>query len=198
VRALRRWRAGLAVAVVVLLVGSLRLASGTSDRLTWVCFVVAAVYAVTALVGRRLIFPERPEDRLGRRERAATIAGLLHQHRAQSAGSAADPDTRVARHIRNIQQGSDDMVTRNRVANAVATLAAIVGIVLVVTGAGAKGGGDDDATPDSTPAPPSQTAPAVPGQVQPGAPAGSAPAAPAPQTQAPAPPKKDDDDDDGN
>jgi hypothetical protein len=197
VRALRRWKAGLAVAVTVFVVGSVRLiATGSTNWLTWTCFVIAAVYAFAALVGRRLIFPERPEDLLGRRERTPTIAGLLHQHHTQSVGPAADPDTRAARQIRRIQRGSDDMITKNRIANAVATLAAIVGMVLVVTGAGAQGDDDDNDAP-ATPAPPSQSAPAVPGQVQPGAPAATNPA-PA-QTQAPAPTKKDDDgDDDGN
>ncbi|MCD2194796.1 hypothetical protein LQ327_15600 [Actinomycetospora endophytica] len=195
-RALRRWKAGLAVAVVAFTVGSIRLvAAGSTNWLTWVCFVIAAVYAFAALIGRRLIFPERPEDWLGRLERAPTIAGLLHRHHAQSMGPAAHPNTSVARQIRTIQQGSDDMVTRNRIANALATIAAIVGMVLVVTGAGTKGGGDNDDNAPSAPAPPSQTAPAVPGQGQPGVPAATNPA-PQQQTQAPAPTKKDNDGDD--
>jgi hypothetical protein len=60
-------------------------------------------------------------------------------------------------------------VTKNRIGNALATLAAVVGMVLVITGAGHRSGGGDDAP--RTPAPAGQVAPAVPGQGQPGVPA---------------------------
>jgi hypothetical protein len=81
---------------------------------------------------------------------------------------------------RSLREGSDEDVTKNRIANAIATLAAVVGMVLVITGAGHRSGGGDSAP--RPPAPPSQVAPAVPGQGQPGVPV---------RTPAPAP------DDDG-
>lgn len=86
-------------------------------------------------------------------------------------------------------------MTRNRVANLVATLAAVVGLVLVVTGAGQKGD-DDDSSPG--PAPPGQVAPAQPGLSPPGAPTpGVGPAHPRsqPSTQPPSRPEGDTDDD---
>jgi hypothetical protein len=193
VRALRRWKTGLALALVSFAVGSVRLiATGDTDWLTWIWFLIAAVYAFAGLVGRRLVFPERAEDLLGPLERRPRFAALLNESPDQP-----DSDGHLVQRVRYMQHGSEEMMTRNRIANALATIAAIVGMVLVFTGAGTQGGGDDDAP--STPAPPGQSAPAVPGQNQPGAPAQSnAPA----QTQAPAPaapPEKDNDgDDDGN
>jgi hypothetical protein len=200
VRTLRKWKGGLAFAVLSFAVGTVRLlATGATDRLTWLWFVLAAIYAFTALVARRLVFPERPQHWLGRLQRTPTIARLLHQHGALSDGPATASETGVARHVRHLQQGSEEMVTRNRIANALATIAAIVGMVLVFTGAGSGQKGDDDDNAPSAPTPPSQTAPAVPGQSQPGAPAQTAPTGPQQsQPAAPAPSKKDNDgDDDG-
>jgi hypothetical protein len=198
VRALRKWKIGLAIAGLSFVVGSARLvATGDTGWLTWVWFVVAAVYAFAALVARRLLFPERAEDLLGHLERRPRFATLLQQ--ADTVAATGDPSSgsNIEERIRYLQQGSDESVTRNRVTNAVMTLAALIGIVLVVTGAGQKSGGDDDNAP-STPPPTSQVAPAVPGAAQPGAPAQTQVPAPAP-TQAPAQaPKKDNDgDDDG-
>jgi hypothetical protein len=193
VRALRRWKTGLAVALIGFAVGSVRLvATGDTDWLTWVWFVIAAVYVFAGLVGRRLVFPERAEDLLGPLERRPRFAALLGESPDQP-----DSDGNLVQRVKYMQHGSEEMMTRNRIANALATIAAIVGMVLVFTGAGTQGGGDDDAP--SSPAPPGRSAPVVPGQNQPDAPAQSN--APAPvQTQAPvAPPEKDNDgDDDGN
>lgn len=76
------------------------------------------------------------------------------------------------------------MVTKNRIGNALAVAAAVLGLVLVFSGAGH--GGDARATP-----PPADhvVAPPAPGQVR-------APA-PAQQTQGPATPPGKDDDGDG-
>ncbi len=87
------------------------------------------------------------------------------------------------------------MLTKNRIGNALAVAAAVVGLVLVFTGAGH--GDDKDDAPAAPPASSEVVpAPAVPGQVQ--APAQTQAPGGA-QTQAPAaPPTKDDDgDDDG-
>ena len=88
------------------------------------------------------------------------------------------------------------MLTKNRIGNGLAVAGAVLGMVLVITGAGQKHGGDDDAP--AAPPTTSQVAPAVPGQA--GAPAQSqAPAPGQSQPAAPAAPTKDDDgDDDGN
>jgi hypothetical protein len=84
------------------------------------------------------------------------------------------------------------MMTKNRIANSAATLAAVVGLVLVVTGAGQK---DDDSSP--SPAPPSQVAPAQPGQSPPGESPNLGPVHPRtqPSTVPPSRPDGDTDDD---
>lgn len=93
------------------------------------------------------------------------------------------------------------MLTKNRVANGLAVVAAVAGMVLVITGAGGQKGDDDAPATPST----SQVAPAVPGagqagpSAQPGGPAQSQPPAPGQsRPSAPAPKKDDDGDDDGN
>ena len=127
---LRRWRTGLAVAAVSFLVGAVRLvATGSTGWLTWVWFVIAAVYAFVALVARRVVFPERPQDWLGRVERPR-FAALVPHGRTRAVGGSVGP---ASGHLR---QGSDEAVTRNRIANALVVLAAIVGMVLVLTGTG--------------------------------------------------------------
>ena len=85
------------------------------------------------------------------------------------------------------------MVTKNRIGNALAVVAAVIGLVLVFSGAGH---GDRDDAP-AAPPPASQVQAPAPGQPAPAQPA--APTAGQPQAPAPAaPPKKDDDgDDDG-
>ncbi|MCD2196559.1 hypothetical protein LQ327_24600 [Actinomycetospora endophytica] len=84
------------------------------------------------------------------------------------------------------------MLTKERIGPVIATLAAIAGLVLVLTGAGHKADADDNDNAPSTP-PTSQVQPA-PGQVQaPVAPGQIAP----PQTQAPQQQKDNDGDDDG-
>lgn len=169
-RTLRKWKSGFAFAALSVAVGTVRLlATGATDRLTWLWFVLAAVYAFTALVARRLVFPACPQHWLGRPQRTPTIAGLLHQHVALSDGSGIASETSVARHVRRLRQGSEEMVTRNRIANALATIAAIVGMVLVFTGAGS--GQKGEAVPGQPQ--PAQTAPAAPQQSRPAVPAPS-------------------------
>ncbi|HEY2221644.1 hypothetical protein [Actinomycetospora sp.] len=81
------------------------------------------------------------------------------------------------------------MLTKERIGPVVATLAAIAGLVLVLTGAGHKADADDDDKAPSAPGT-SQVVPApMPGQVQPAAPGQTRPQAPAPAQQ----PQKDDD-----
>jgi archaellum biogenesis protein FlaJ (TadC family) len=104
VRALRRWRSGLVVTAVCFLVGTVRLlATGSTGWATGVWFLVAAVYAFVALVARRLVVPERPEDWLGR----------------------------------SLWQDTAESPVRNRIANVVVTVAAVVGLLLVITDADA-------------------------------------------------------------
>ena len=173
-----RW-SGVALAAGGVAIGVGRLlAAGATDWLTWVWFVLAAVYAGAAVVVRRLAFPERPQDWLGRRGR-----------RRGSPGAVVRTD--------HPPEGSDEVLTKNRIANGLAVLAAVTGMVLVITGAGGqKGGGDDDDAPASPTT--SHVAPAGPGQPgQVGAPAQSqAPAPGQSQPAAPAKPKDDDGDDD--
>ncbi len=153
---LRRWKLGRGVAAGSVVVGSVRLvATGATDWLTWVWFLVAGLYAFGALVVRRLGAPERAEDWLGRLERTPRFATLLRQHPSPS---RIRPESNAAERIRYLQHGTEETVTRNRVANALAVAAAVVGLVLVSTGTGHP---DHDA-PDTAPSS-SQVSPADPG-----------------------------------
>ena len=152
-RPVRRWRSGLGVAAVSFVVGSVRLvATGATDRLTWAWFLVAGLYAFAALVVRRLGLPERAEDWLGRLERTPRFATLLQQH---SSPSRLHPESNVAQRIRYLQHGTDETVTRNRIANALAVAAAVVGLVLV-SGAGHTDGHLPDPSPSSSGVAPGQ------------------------------------------
>ena len=154
--AFRRWRSGLVVTVVSFAVGTVRLvATGATDWLTWVWFLLAGLYAFAAVVALRLGYLEPTEERLGRLERRPRFATVLRGHE-----TASGPDSDLARRIRYIQYESDESVTRNRIANALAVGAAVVGLVLVFSGAGQSG----DETPGSPPT--SSVAPAVPGPVR--------------------------------
>jgi hypothetical protein len=86
------------------------------------------------------------------------------------------------------------VLTKERIGPVIATLAAIVGLVLVLTGAGQKADTNDDDAPSAPGT--SQVAPApapAPGRIVPAAQGQSAPPAPG-QTQPPAQqPKKDND-----
>lgn len=187
---------GLGVAVACLALGLIRtLVDGAADWLSWTCLVLAAFYALAPLVGYHLVAGGAVEALLGRphgRPHYAASPPEYHSMYAESAARSSRYDSIEAQI--ELAKGGEVGVTKNRIGNVLATLGAIVGMVLVFTGAGQKGDDDAPGTP-----PPSQVAPAVPGQSQPGAPAQSQ--APAPgQTQAPAPaaPKDNDGDDDGN
>ncbi len=106
------WRSGLVVAAVSVVVGLVLLASDPAgvarNGLTWTCFLLAVVYAGVGLAERqRLTEGERPEARLGRPLRTGHIGG-----------------------------GRRPVLTRNRLANALACAAAVVGLWLVASGAG--------------------------------------------------------------
>jgi hypothetical protein len=70
-------------------------------------------------------------------------------------------DRSVTQWVGYDQAGEVGILTRHRIGNVLATVAAIIGLVLVFSGARQQG--HDDDVP-STPAPPSQVAPAVPGR----------------------------------
>lgn len=168
-RASRRWKGAIAIGAVGFVVGSVRLvAVGATGWMTWVWFVVAAAYAFVGVVARGLSFPERPEDVLGRREHPPRFVRQLRQppRSIVAPRTRPGPESDITRRIALIQQAGEETLTRNRTANALATLAATVGIVLVFTGAGQHDSGDDDAT--SPPAPPGKIAPLVPGPTRPG------------------------------
>jgi hypothetical protein len=163
-RILRWWKGGLGVATLSFVIGSVRLVgTGATDWLTSVWFLVAGLYAFAAVVVRRLGLPERAEDWLGPLERRSRLATLLE--RSPSVGSAARVrrDLDEAPRIGYLQLGSDEVVTRNRIANALAVAAAVVGLVLVFSGAGQKSDDDTPATaPTSSHVAPGQSAPPAP------------------------------------
>ena len=130
--AFRRWRSGLVVAVVSFAVGTVRLvATGATGWLTWVWFLLAGLYAFAAVVALRLGYLEPTEERLGRLERRPRFATVLRGHE-----TASGPDSDLA------------------------VGAAVIGLVLVFSGAGQSA----DETPGSPPT--GSVAPAVPGPVR--------------------------------
>ena len=194
---LKTWKGGLTAATVSLAVGLVRAFSdgGTNDWLTWACFLLGALYLFAAVAERRWGSSERPEVRLGRHDAASWWDASTQDYRSRFRRLAVGTtQVKNVRHSVGHAEGGEFELLKNRIGNALATLAAIVGLVLVFTGAGQKG--DDDDAP-ATPPSSGQVAPAIPGQSQPAAPAQSRPPAPG-QTQAPAPaqPKKDNDGDD--
>lgn len=138
---------------------------GAHDWLTWACFLLGACYAIAALAVRRWGSSERPEMRLGRIDRVSWLASAVHEYRTSWRRRPARPtrDRSVTRWLRPDQAGETRVLSRHRVGNALATVAAVVGLVLVFGQAGRHA--DEDHL-RGTPPPTGPSAPSVPGPGQ--------------------------------